>query len=76
MGLISVAIAAGINTEFTLGYIPGPVALGDIALIDITYQPTALAPVVEPLQLQTNTVNTPNVSVSLSGTGIPASGNN
>jgi hypothetical protein len=69
--LISVGIAAGIDTEFILGDIPEPVAPGDIALIDVTYQPTELGSVVGSLQLQSNAVNTPNVSVSLNGTGIP-----
>jgi hypothetical protein len=66
-----VGIAAGIDTEFILGDIPEPVAPGDIALIDVTYQPTELGSVVGSLQLQSNAVNTPNVSVSLNGTGIP-----
>jgi hypothetical protein len=69
--LISVGIAAGIDTEFILGDIPEPVAPGDIALIDVTYQPTELGSVMGSLQLQSNAVNTPNVSVSLNGTGIP-----
>lgn len=74
--LISVTIAAGIDTEFRLGDIPERVAPGDIAVIEVTYQPTALGPVVGSLQLQSNAVNTPNVSVSLSGTGVPDSETN
>jgi len=74
--LISVTIAAGIDTEFMLGDIPERVAPGDIAVIEVTYQPTALGTVVGSLQLQSNAVNTPNVSVSLSGTGIPDSETN
>jgi len=74
--LISVTIAAGIDTEFMLGDIPERVAPGDIAVIEVTYQPTELGPVVGSLQLQSNAVNTPNVSVSLSGTGIPDSETN
>jgi len=74
--LISVTLPAGIDTEFILGDIPERVAPGDIAVIDVTYQPTALEPVVGSLQLQSNAVNTPNVNVSLSGTGIPDSGAN
>jgi uncharacterized membrane protein len=69
--LISVTIAAGIDTEFRLGDIPERIAPGDIAVIEVTYQPTELGPVVGSLQLQSNAVNTPNVSVSLSGTGVP-----
>ncbi|HEY7710282.1 MAG TPA: choice-of-anchor D domain-containing protein, partial [Candidatus Entotheonella sp.] len=72
--LISVTLPAGIDTEFILGDIPERVAPGGIAVIEVTYQPTALGPVVGgSLQLQSNAVNTPNVSVSLSGTGVPDS---
>ena len=75
--LNSVTIAAGIDTEFILGDIPERVAPGDIAVIAVTYQPTALGPVVGgSLQLQSNAVNAPNVSISLSGTGIPESETN
>jgi hypothetical protein len=72
--LISVTLPAGIDTEFILGDIPERVAPGGIAVIEVTYQPTALGPVVGgSLQLQSNAVNTSNVSVSLSGTGVPDS---
>jgi hypothetical protein len=71
LALNSVAIAGGIDTEFILGDIPERVAPGDIAVIEVTYQPTELGTIVGSLQLQTNAVNTPNVSVSLSGTGVP-----
>jgi hypothetical protein len=68
--LSSVTIAAGIDPEFILGDIPEPVAPGDIAFIDVTYQPTELGPAIGSLQLQSNAVNTPNVSVTLNGTGV------
>jgi hypothetical protein len=71
-----VDIAAEIDTEFILGDIPGPVAPGEVAFIDVTYQPTGLGPAIGALQLQSNAVNTPQVSVTLSGTGVGVSQSN
>jgi hypothetical protein len=70
--MISASLSPGAFSLSQVETSPMVIEPGHSAQIDVTYQPTAVGSDTETLVLQSNDPDTPQVSVSLDGTGIDA----